>query len=172
MIADILEPNLTVVFVGTSKSSASARAGHYYANPQNMFWNLLQATGLTSGEWIESSRDRQVLNYGIGLTDVVPRRAASSDALLRAEDYDIAAFIAKVEHFEPKVIAFNGEKAATKVSRHLGHPRPTEGPAPWTLDPARVYRLPSSSSANARGGYSAKRAKWVEFGEWVRAQEL
>src|SRR5207244_870464 len=37
------------------------------------------------------------------------------------------------------------------------------------LGPARVYRLPSSSSANARGGYSAKRAKWVEFGDWVRA---
>jgi TDG/mug DNA glycosylase family protein len=170
VIPDILAPSLTVVFVGTSKSTTSARVGHYYANPQNMFWNLLEATGLTSGEWLGPSRDREVLKHGIGLTDIVPNKAASSDALLRRGDYDVVGLVQKVEQFEPKIIAFNGEKAATRVARHLKYLPPSEGPAHWTLGHALVYRLPSSSSANAKGGYYVKRAKWVEFGEWAREQ--
>jgi TDG/mug DNA glycosylase family protein len=169
MLPDILATDLAVVLVGTAKSAVSARAGHYYANPKNMFWNLLQATGLTEGDWLGSSDDRRVLEYGVGLTDLVMRRAASSDALLRSGDYDVSAFIEKVERFEPLAVAFNGEKAATRVARHLGQAAWVEGPASWTIGGSRVYRLPSSSSANAAGGYAAKHAKWVEFGEWAQA---
>jgi TDG/mug DNA glycosylase family protein len=109
--------------------------------------------------------------YSVGPTDLVPSRAAASDALLKARDYDVAAFVEKVERFAPKIVAFNGEKAATKVARHLKHAPLLEGPAPLTIGPSLVYRLPSSSSSNATGGYAAKRAKWVEFGEWVDAPQ-
>jgi hypothetical protein len=125
---------------------------------------------LTGGEWLGSSRDREVLKHGFGLTDIVPNKAASSDALLRRGDCDVVGLVQKVEQFEPKIIAFNGERAVARVARHLKYLPPLEGPAPWTLGQALVYRLRSSSSANARGGYAAKRAKWVEFGEWAREQ--
>jgi TDG/mug DNA glycosylase family protein len=171
VLADILTPGLTAVFVGTSKSTVSALAGHYYANPQNMFWSLLQATGLTQDEWLESSQDSDVLRYGVGLTDLVPRRAASSDALLRPADYDVEAFVQKIEHFKPRIVAFNGERAATKVARYLSFPPPLVGPAHWTIGPSLVYRLPSSSSANARAGYAAKHARWVEFGQWAAERQ-
>lgn len=170
MLPDILAANLTVIFVGTSKSTTSARAGHYYANPQNMFWNLLEATGLAGDQWIGPARDQTVLEHGVGLTDLVPGRAASSDSLLKATDYNVPAFIEKIERYTPAVVAFNGEKAAAKVARHLRQPKPDEGPAPWTVGEALVYRLPSSSSAHATGGFAAKRAKWVEFGLWVAQQ--
>jgi TDG/mug DNA glycosylase family protein len=170
VLPDILAPNLAVVFVGTAKSMASARAGHYYANPQNMFWNLLEATGLAGDVWIGPSRDQTVLDLGIGLTDIVPGRAASSDALLKSGDYDLPGFIKKIAQYAPAVVAFNGEKAAAKVARHLRQPTPAEGAATWMIGEALVYRLPSSSSANATGGYAAKRAKWVEFGQWARQQ--
>ena len=168
MLPDILAPNLLVVFVGTSKSTTSARAGHYYANTQNMFWNLLEATGLTDDVWIGSADDRTVLKHRVGLTDLVPARAASSDALLKAGDYDVPGFIAKIDKLAPAVVAFNGEMAATKVARYLKQPKPEEGPLDFEIGSALGYRLPSSSSANATGGYAAKRTKWVELGEWVR----
>lgn len=135
-----------------------------------MFWNLLEATGLTDGIWIGPSDDRTVLEHGVGLTDLVPARASSSDALLKPGDFDISGFIAKVEEYAPIIVAFNGEseKAATKVARHLKQPKPEEGPADFQVGTSLVYRLPSSSSANATGGYSAKRAKWADFGRWVR----
>lgn len=167
MLRDIIAAKLAVVFVGTSKSTTSARAGHYYANPQNDFWNLLEATGLAGDVWIGPSCDQTVLEHGIGLTDIVPGRAASSDALLKPGDYDVPGFIEKIERYVPSVVAFNGEMAAAKVARHLGQSKPAEGPGTWMIGEALVYRLPSSSSANATGGYAAKRAKWVEFGHWV-----
>lgn len=170
MLPDVLDKNLIVVFVGTSKSTASARAGHYYAHPQNMFWNLLEATGLTGGTRIGPPNDRTVLNHRIGLTDLVPARAASSDAQLRVGDYDLPGFIAQIEEYAPAIVAFNGERPATKVAQHLKHPKPVEGPAPWRIGTAFAYRLPSSSGAHATGGYAAKRAKWIEFGRWVREQ--
>lgn len=170
MLLDILASNLIVVFVGTSKSTMSARAGHYYSNPQNMFWNLLEATGLTSGAWIGPTSDRTLPQHGVGLTDLVPARAASTDALLKPSDYDVVGFIAKIEEYAPTAVAFNGEKAATKVARHFEQPTPAEGPCAFRIGDTLVYRLPSSSSAHATGGYTAKRAKWVEFGRWVRQQ--
>jgi len=68
VLPDILAANLTVIFVGTSKSTTSARAGHYYANPQNMFWNLLEATGLAGNQWIGPARDQTVLERGVCLS--------------------------------------------------------------------------------------------------------
>ncbi len=168
MLPDILKPGLTVVFVGTAKSAASARAGHYYANPNNMFWNLLEATGLAGDAWIGSANDQLVLEHGVGLTDLVAGRAASSDSLLRPGDFDVDGFLKKMKKMTPSVIAFNGAKAADKVASALGQPKTEEGPAPWKIGASRAYRLPSSSSANAAGGYAAKRAKWAAFGRWVR----
>ncbi|MFA9401021.1 MAG: mismatch-specific DNA-glycosylase, partial [Acidobacteriota bacterium] len=113
MLPDILSSNLLVVFVGTAKSTASARAGHYYANPRNMFWDLLRATGLTGGAPIGPNEDRTVLDFGVGLTDLVAGRAASSDGLLRAGDFDLPGFVERMEQNRPLVVAFNGGNAAS-----------------------------------------------------------
>jgi TDG/mug DNA glycosylase family protein len=169
LLPDILSSNLLVVFVGTAKSTASARAGHYYANPRNMFWDLLRATGLTGGIQIGPGDDRTVLDFGVGLTDLVSDRAASSDGMLRAGDFDVPGFVGRMEENRPLVVAFNGGNATSRVARYLGHTDPPEGPIEWTIAGSPAYRLPSSSSANATGGYQAKRAKWAAFGEWVEA---
>ena len=133
-----------------------------------MFWSLLEATGLTGEEWVGPSRDQTVVEYGVGLTDLVGGRGASSDAQLRSGDFDVPGFVAKVTKFGPKVVAFNGRKATETLARHLGHPLPPEGPIDWTIEDSLAYRLPSSSSANAAGGFASKRAKWAAFGKWVR----
>ena len=159
---------MRVVIVGSAKSVASAKAGHYYAHGSNRFWHLLQATGLTGGEFIPHTEDRSVLNHGVGLTDVVPGRAESDDSNLAPVDFDLPGFVSKMEFLRPVVIAFNGGTSAGQVSRHLGHGAMPIGPADWTLGGAATWRLPSSSSRHAAGGYEAKEAQWAEFGEWAR----
>lgn len=158
------------MIVGSAKSIASARAGHYYAHPSNRFWSLLQATGLTDGVLIAHTEDRDVLRFGIGLTDVVPDRAESNDAKLTPSDLDLPGLIAKLERIRPDVVAFNGGTSANGVSRYLGHGSMTFGPAEWRVAGAAAYRLPSSSARHATGGYEAKRTAWVEFGEWARSR--
>lgn len=164
---DILAPGVKVVIVGSAKSVASARAGHYYAHPSNRFWHLLQATGLTGGHWIPHTEDRSVLRHGVGLTDVVPSRAESDDSRITAEDLDLPGFVAKMEALRPSVIAFNGGASSNNVSRHLGHGAMPIGPGTWRLAGAATYRLPSSSARHATGGYEAKEAAWKEFGAWA-----
>ena len=156
------------MIVGSAKSVASAKAGHYYAHRSNRFWHLLEATGLTGGEFISHTEDRSVLMFGIGLTDVVPGRAESDDSKLTPDDFDLGGFVAKMESLRPVVIAFNGGTSASQISRHLGYGAMPIGPADWTLGGAATWRLPSSSSRNAAGGYAVKEAHWAAFGEWAR----
>lgn len=165
---DILDPQVRVVIVGSAKSVASAQAGHYYAHHSNRFWQLLQASGLTAGEFIPHTGDRTVLRHGVGLTDVVPDRAESNDANLTAVDLDLPSFMAKMEALEPEIVAFNGGTSANAVSRYLGHGPMPIGPGTWNLGNAATYRLPSSSSRNALGGYPVKETAWVEFGRWAQ----
>ena len=37
-LPDLLAPGIELLFVGINPSLYSARAGHYYARPGNMFW--------------------------------------------------------------------------------------------------------------------------------------
>lgn len=170
MLPDYLAPGLTAVFAGTSVSTISSEAGNYYSNPRNEFWALLAATGLLGDDRLGPQDDARVCDYGVGLTDVVKFRAESSDARLRREDFGPGPFVDKILSCQPKVVAFNGQKAGTVVARHLRQPpMSANGPGEWTIGASRVYRLPSSSSAAAKIGREAKRAAWVEFGDWVRA---
>jgi TDG/mug DNA glycosylase family protein len=144
VLPDLLRRGHTVVFVGTSVGERSARAGHYYANPTNRFWDLLEATGLTDGAGITPERDAQLLDHAIGITDLVKTRAASSDSLLEASDYNVAGFLRRIEENRPRIVAFNGREGARQVARHLGQSVPAEGPLPWRVAGSRGYRLPSS----------------------------
>lgn len=63
-------------------------AGDYYADPRNLVWNLLQATGLTGDKRLWPMEEQRVLDYDLGLTDLVRARAASSDSLLERGDFD------------------------------------------------------------------------------------
>jgi len=167
MLPDLLRPGLRVVFVGTSVSTRSAAAGRYYANPTNKFWQLLAATGPAEGRPVSAPLDTTLPQMGLGLTDLVKTRASSSDALLKGSDYDVPAFLSRIEAAAPKVVAFNGGKAADQVARYLGHGRTADGPADWRIGNALVYRLPSSPAAAAIGT-GPKMAVWREFGAWVR----
>lgn len=168
MLPDLIRPALWILFVGTSVGERSAEAGHYYANPTNRFWDLVDAAGLTDGAGITAERDAELLDHAIGITDLVKSRAASSDSLLEASDYDVTGFLRRIEENRPTILAFNGREAARQVARHLGRPVPAEGPLPWRIAGAHGYRLPSSSGANARRPAADKTEAWRHFGRWAR----
>jgi TDG/mug DNA glycosylase family protein len=171
VLADLLRPGLWVVFVGTSVGVRSAQAGHYYANPTNRFWDLLEATGLMDDAGITAERDAELLDHAIGIADLVKTRFASSDRLLEASDYDVAGSLGRVEDNRPTILAFNGREPARQVARHHGQPVPAEGPFPGRVAGVLAYRLPSSSGANARPP-AGKLEAWRQFGRWARERRL
>jgi hypothetical protein len=93
-LPDLLAPGLRAVIVGTAVADASAARGHYYAGPGNEFWQLLHDSGLTA-ERLTPDRDLDILGFSLGLTDLVKRRSASSDAVLTRLDFDVRSFRAR-----------------------------------------------------------------------------
>ncbi len=163
-LSDYLRPGLKVVFVGFNPGERSARIGHYYAGRGNQFWNFLFQSGLVP-EPLRPEDDHRVLEFGIGLTDVVKRWSTSSSSR-RARDYrqGIPRLLEKLQKAAPGAVAFNGKTAYEQVSGKTTR----LGLQVGTLAGARVFVLPSTSGRNgsltrdAKLRYFRSLARWIE----------
>ena len=153
VLPDFLAPNLRVVFCGTAASKVSAAARHYYAGPGNEFWAFLHDAKIVPVA-LTPDRDNEVLDYGVGLTDLAKKRSASNDANLSPDDYDVSGLVRKMERYRPEFLAFHGKTAAKVVSRsfRLG-PEVALGVQDWTVGGVRVFVLPSGSGSNRSTKY-------------------
>ena len=151
LVADILAPQLRAVFCGTAMGYRSARDQAYYANPGNYFWRTLHRTGLTPHQ-LAPQHYAEVLRYGIGLTDLC-KAHYGQDVDLPADAFDAAALRAKVQHYQPQVLAFTSKTAAAAYlrtpSRLLAY-----GLQEPSIGRTRLYVLPSPSGQ--------ARPHWVE----------
>ncbi len=158
VLDDILAPGLRAVICGSAVSAASARAGAYYANPQNRFWRTLHEVGLTPRE-LAPAEYRRLRDHGIGLTDLA-KAYAGGDAGIRTEDDDVDALVAKITVAAPAWLAFNGKRAAQVVlARAVDY-----GPQREAIGPSRLFVLPSTAGA-ASGHWDA--APWHELARLV-----
>src|SRR5579871_5492277 len=112
-LPDYLASNLKLLFIGINPGSYSAQVGHYYARPGNLFWWALSNSGLIS-KTLGPENDAELLNYKIGLTDVV-KRATNSSGELRQDEFDEGAkrIVQTLEEYQPKVACFVGLLGAT-----------------------------------------------------------
>ena len=83
-LPDYIIPGLRLLFVGINPSFHSSRAGHYYANPRNRFWNVMNAAGLIPVR-LTPENDFRVLEFGVGFTDIVKRPTPGVKDLANSE---------------------------------------------------------------------------------------
>ena len=97
--------------MGFNPGDRSSRIGHYYAGRGNQFWNFLFESGLV-GERLRPEDDHRVLEFSLGLTDVVKRWSRSAGEL-RTSDYreGVPQLKAKLAAATPLAVAFNGKDA-------------------------------------------------------------
>ena len=161
VLPDLLRPGLRVVICGSAAGAVSAARGAYYAGPGNKFWRILAEVGLTPRR-LDPGEFREVLSFGIGLTDLV-KTHSGSDAVLPREADDVAGLIARIRSVRPRLIAFNGKRAAAafygRSGRDVGY-----GPGPPIADFPPIWVLPSTSGA-ACGSWSD--APWRQFADAV-----
>lgn len=158
VLPDVLAPGLDVVFCGSAAGAHSARAGAYYAGPGNRFWPTLFSIGLLP-ERICPADYQHVIRYGIGLTDLA-KKVSGSDASLSKLDYDGPSLREKIGTCVPRVLAFNGKRAASLFLQ-----RPVEyGLQAEEVGQTALYVLPSTSGA-ARGFWCEK--PWFTLAEWL-----
>jgi TDG/mug DNA glycosylase family protein len=144
ILADAIRPGLRVVFCGTALGAVSARRRAYYAGPANAFYRTLHEIGLTPRR-LEPAEYEELLDYGIGLTDICKTRSGSDQEVGRG-GFDVERLVAVLEENRPGWIAFNGKNSASGA---FGHPV-DYGPQEKRLGGARAFVLPSTSGAARR----------------------
>jgi len=139
MLDDVLAPGLALVVCGSAAGAKSAALGHYYAGPGNRFWCTLHLVGLTPRQ-LEPTEAPLLLHYGIGLTDLV-KRQAGSDAAIRFDDPDAERLRATILRYAPRVLCFNGLRAAREF---LGRPGVSYGRQDERIGATALFVAPST----------------------------
>ncbi len=144
-LPDLLEPGLSVIFCGINPGMRAASTGHHFEGRNNRFWRVMHLAGFTP-EQILPEDDHTVLQYGCGLTTVVPRPTARAAELSRAE-IELAgdAFQLKIEQYAPRYVAFLGKMAFSAISRT---PNVEWGLQARPFGGARAWVLPNPSGLN------------------------
>jgi TDG/mug DNA glycosylase family protein len=144
-LPDYLPPHPDVLFVGINPGTYSAQQGHYYARATNRFWWALHASGLVPVP-LSPHDDRRVVEFGLGLTDLVKRPTNSSAHLRHQEFVDgRQSLAAKIRQVQPLIICFNGLTGY----QYFFHERPRAGRQSRRHEGAWIFVVPSTSARNA-----------------------
>lgn len=155
----LIAPNTRVLILGSFPGVKSLQTQQYYGHPQNHFWKLIfsivfKAFSTPRRQEICASsyeiRSKNLLECGIGCWDVYAscEREGSLDSAIRnAKLNDLASLKKRCPQLQ--AIAHNGGESHShaKHTQALGLP---------------VYKLPSSSPANASWSFERKLAAWQE----------
>ena len=145
MLTDIINNNLTVLFVGINPGLKSADDGHHFSGKSNRFWKVLHQAGFTSHQ-IDPEDDTTILDFGYGLTTAVARPTSRADELSKEEFNDsLEAFKTKMLKFQPKCIAFLGKIAYKTFS---GKKQILWGLQQEEFCGSKVWILPNPSGLN------------------------
>ncbi len=146
-LPDYLRRGMRLVIVGCNPGERSARLGHYYAGRGNLFWPLLYDSKILP-EPVEYNDDRRIIEFGIGLTDLVKRPTRGIEDIVRQEYAEGRILLSqKLEEFAPRVVAFNGKTVFEMFAQRACK----LGLQKEKLYGAQVFVLPSTSGQNAVG---------------------
>ena len=122
-VPDVIAPGLRVLFCGINPGLYTAAVGHHFARPGNRFWPALHGSGLTA-RLLSPFEERELLELGFGITNVVSRATASAAELTPADFIKGGRLLRnKVRRFQPRFVAVLGVGAyslalAATESRH------------------------------------------------------
>jgi TDG/mug DNA glycosylase family protein len=161
-IPDVIAPGLRVLFSGINPGLYSAATGHHFARPGNRFWPALHRSGFTPRQFRPEEQE-QLLELGLGITNVVPRATARADELTAQELRDGGReLLANAARLRPRWLAVVG---VTAYRTAFGEARATVGPQELTAGSTRLWVLPNPSGLNAH--WSAE----TLAGEFARLRE-
>ncbi|MEW6354608.1 MAG: G/U mismatch-specific DNA glycosylase [Pseudomonadota bacterium] len=145
-VPDVIAPGLRVLFVGINPGLYSGAVGHHFARPGNRFWPALHKAGFTE-RLLSPFEERELLEYGCGITNIVNRATATADELQPQELIAGAKRLQRtVRRYAPRGVAVLGVGAYRSAFRR---PKAALGEQPETLDGARLWVLPNPSGLNA-----------------------
>ncbi|OIK06590.1 mismatch-specific DNA-glycosylase [Streptomyces monashensis] len=135
-----------MLFCGINPGLLTAATGHHFARPGNRFWPVLHLSGFTP-RLLEPAEQRDLLSYGLGITNVVARATARADELSNDEYVEGGRLLTeKVARLGPRWLAVVG---VTAYRAAFGERTAQVGPQERTFGETRVWVLPNPSGLNA-----------------------
>ncbi len=145
-VPDVIAPGLKILFCGINPGLYTAAVGHHFGRPGNRFWRAIHESGFTPRQF-HPSEQSDLLEYGYGITNVVPRATATADQLGRDEIVEGGrALSEKVERFQPSWLAVLGI-GAYRIA--FARPKAQLGMQDERIGGTRIWALPNPSGLNA-----------------------
>ena len=118
----------------------------HFGRPGNRFWPTLHRAGFTP-RLFHPSEQRELLDLGCGITNVVARATAAADELTREELLEGARILTrKVKRYTPRYLAIVGIGAYRTA---FERPKAKLGLQEKAIGETRVWVLPNPSGLNA-----------------------
>jgi double-stranded uracil-DNA glycosylase len=145
-VPDVIAPDLDVLFSGINPGLYSGAVKHHFARPGNRFWPALHRSGFTPHE-LSPFDERELLDLGLGITNIVNRTTARADELTADELRRGAANLKrKAKRYQPRVLAVLGISAYRNA---FGVSKATFGLQTQRIHDTEVWVLPNPSGLNA-----------------------
>lgn len=147
-VPDIVKPGLSVLFCGINPGTRSGQLGQHFARPGNRFWKALHGAGFTD-RLLTPAEQWSLLDYGLGITNIVARTSSAAADLTRAELRAGAAELErKVADLRPAWVAVLGAGAYRGA---FDRPRAGLGRQDETIGAGSgLWLLPNPSGLQAR----------------------
>ncbi|KAF4999198.1 hypothetical protein FGRMN_2657 [Fusarium graminum] len=181
-LPDAITDNLLVLFIGLNPGIQTARTGHAYAHPSNLFWKLLYSSGLTS-RLCSPTEDRQLPElYSMGFTNIVARPSRNGSELSKQEmDEGVEILHEKCRKYRPESVCVVGKSIWESIWR-VRHGKPvgkafkygwqdeTEnmGVIESEWEGSKVFVSSSTSGLAATLSPAEKERIWAEIGTWAK----
>lgn len=132
----------------------SEAIGHHFAGYSNRFWKLLYESRIVP-EPMRAEDDDRLAEWGLGITNLIPRMTPGIDTL-RPEEYIAGAKVLrrKIRRYTPPIVALVGVTVFRSLSGLRVHRPVTLGMQHERLEGARVFVLPNPSGRNANFTYA------------------
>jgi TDG/mug DNA glycosylase family protein len=145
-VPDVIARGLHILFCGINPGLYSGAVGHHFARPGNRFWKALYRSGITPRR-LEPWEERELLNYGCGITNLVARATAPASEL---EDEELLRgsrrLLSKVRRYSPRLTVILGISAYRTA---FGNPKAQVGRQPAGAGESELWVLPNPSGINA-----------------------
>ena len=161
LLPDAVAPGLLILFIGLNPGVETARTGHAYAHPTNLFWRLLYSSGITPVPCTAREDREMPRRYGLRFTNIVARPSRSGSELSHAEmDDGVADLHRKCARWRPEVARMGVVEDEGAVSEG--------GAGRWPG--SRVFVATSTSGLAASLRPEEKERIWKELGDWCVAR--
>jgi double-stranded uracil-DNA glycosylase len=145
-VPDVVAPGLDILLCGINPGLYSGAVGHHFARPGNRLWKALHGAGLTP-RLLSPFEEHELLNHGIGITNLVERATATADRLTNDELIEGRRRLErKVRRLRPRCVALLG---LTAYRIAFGKTKAVIGRQEERLARTAVWLLPNPSGLNA-----------------------